>query len=636
MRSKSKTLSIIVTAVLTIMFIFPVSGLPGWLSFGIMEVYAVGGMSDCGPNLSTVYGESSGILSIQVKEKSNPSRSMYNYSDTVLPPWDSVMSSVKSISIHSGVENIGNYAFKNMTSLTEVYIPKSMIAIFPNAFEGCTNLKKVYYGGSHSAWQTLTANTQPGNGPLMSATTIYGDDGEMTYNFRKEGGGSYQYNGSSSNTWLKNTFTILERNDLITWSTTSFFSDSIDLNKDGTNDISCHFSDTPPSYSLAALAESDLVGKTYTFEIDKDMDLLGMNDNFYHYYSKVTFIFPLKFDGDKGSFTLDLVNKAAIDSEDLSLLSGCLNAANNTDSSIICHFSGPITEVDLNKDGSIDLIIDNSTTSIKKAETCSVKETSFTVKLSDSAKNQLNNMEWYYYSTVTFKLSEPEKPTTAGTPTETPLESSTDIYGNVLGTETQKENQILSLDDDKDPVGSSFSLLQAKMKKAAKSSITICWKRVPGATSYTVFGNKCGKGNKYQKIITVNGVQYVHKGLKKGTYYKFLIVANGGGKAKAVSKVVHAATSGGKVGNNKSVKISSKKTVTLKKGKISKIKAKTVAKSSKLKVKKHRKLMFETDNPKVATVNKSGKIKAVGTGSCNIYVYAQDGTFAKVKVKVKK
>jgi len=216
------------------------------------------------------------------------------------------------------------------------------------------------------------------------------------------------------------------------------------------------------------------------------------------------------------------------------------------------------------------------------------------------------------------------------------LESSTDIYGNVLGTETQKENQILSLDDDKDPVGSSFSLLQAKMKKAAKTSITICWKRVPGATSYTVFGNKCGKGNKYQKIITVNGVQYVHKGLKKGTYYKFLIVANGGGKAKAVSKVVHAATSGGKVGNNKSVKISSKKTVTLKKGKISKIKAKTVAKSSKLKVKKHRKLMFETDNPKVATVNKSGKIKAVGTGSCNIYIYAQDGTFAKVKVKVKK
>ena len=636
MRSKSKTLSIIVTAVLTIMFIFPVSGLPGWLSFGIMEVYAVGGMSDCGPNLSTVYGESSGILSIQVKEKSNPSRSMYNYSDTVLPPWDSVRSSVKSISIHSGVEYIGNFAFKNMTSLTEVYIPKSMIVISDYAFDGCTNLKYVYYGGSSKEWQALKANMHYGNDPLKSAITFYGDFGETTYDFRKAGGGSYQYDGSPSNTYLKNTFAILEGNNLITWTKDAPLSNYIDLNKDGTNDIKCYFNETPSKYLLAALSSSDLIGKTCTFEIDKDMDLLGMDDNFYYYYSKVTFIFPLKFDGDKGSFTQDLANKTAIDSEDLYLLGGCLSAANNTDSSIICHFSGPITEVDLDKDGSIDLIIDYSTTSIKRAETCSVNETSFTVKLSDSAKKQMNNMEMYYYSTVTFKLSEPEKPTAVETPTETPGESSTDLYGNVLVTETQKENQILSLNDDKDPVGSSFSLLQAKMKKAAKTSITICWKRVPGATSYTVFGNKCGKGNKYQKITTVNGVQYAHKGLKKGTYYKFLIVANGGGKAKAVSKVVHAATSGGKVGNNKSVKISSKKTVTLKKGKTSRIKAKTVAKSRKLKVKKHRKLMFETDNPKVATVNKSGKIKAVGTGSCNIYVYAQDGTFAKVKVKVKK
>ena len=86
---------------------------------------------------------------------------------------------------------------------------------------------------------------------------------------------------------------------------------------------------------------------------------------------------------------------------------------------------------------------------------------------------------------------------------------------------------------------------------------------------------------------------------------------------------------------SKSVKITSKKTVTLKKGKTSKIKAKAVAKSGKLKVKKHRKLAYETDNPKVATVNKSGKIKAVGKGSCTIYVYAQDGVYAKVKVRVK-
>ena len=181
---------------------------------------------------------------------------------------------------------------------------------------------------------------------------------------------------------------------------------------------------------------------------------------------------------------------------------------------------------------------------------------------------------------------------------------------------------------------SSFNLLQARTKKVTKTAITVTWKRVNGATSYTVFGNKCGKGKKYQKIAVVSGTQYVHKKLKKGTYYKFLVVANGGGKAIAVSKTIHAATEGGKVGNNKSVKITSKKSVILKKGKTSKIKAKAVARSKKLKVKTHRKLAFETDDPNVATVNKSGKIKAVGKGKCTVYVYAQDGVFAQVKVKV--
>ena len=114
-----------------------------------------------------------------------------------------------------------------------------------------------------------------------------------------------------------------------------------------------------------------------------------------------------------------------------------------------------------------------------------------------------------------------------------------------------------------------------------------------------------------------------------------MVVASGGGNVRAVSKTLHVATSGGKVGNNKSVRITSKKKITLKKGKTTKIKAKSVAKSSKLKVKKHRALAFETSNPKVATVNKSGKVKAVGKGSCIIYVYAQDGIFAKVSIKVK-
>ena len=48
-----------------------------------------------------------------------------------------------------------------------------------------------------------------------------------------------------------------------------------------------------------------------------------------------------------------------------------------------------------------------------------------------------------------------------------------------------------------------------------------------------------------------------------------------------------------------------------------------------------RKLSFETDDPNVATVSRSGNIKAVGKGKYTIYVYAQDGVFAKVRVKVR-
>ena len=209
-----------------------------------------------------------------------------------------------------------------------------------------------------------------------------------------------------------------------------------------------------------------------------------------------------------------------------------------------------------------------------------------------------------------------------------------DVWGNVIVSEQQAEKAILALPNDNDPVYSTFSLLQAKVKKVTKAEITVTWKRVNGATSYTIYGNKCGKGNKDIKLDPISGTQYIHKKLKKGTYYKFLIVANGGGKAKAVSKTIHAATTGGKVGNDKAVKVTSKKTVTLKKGKTAKIKAKAVPKSKKLKVKKHRNLAYETDNPKVATVNKSGKIKAVGKGNCLIYIYAQDGVCAKVRVKV--
>ena len=100
----------------------------------------------------------------------------------------------------------------------------------------------------------------------------------------------------------------------------------------------------------------------------------------------------------------------------------------------------------------------------------------------------------------------------------------------------------------------------------------------------------------------------------------------------ASSKSIHVATSGGKKGNTKAVKLNKKK-VTLKRGKTVKLKA--TLKNGKLKVSKHRKVAFESDNPAVATVSKSGKVKAVGKGTFYVYAYAQNGVFAKCKITVK-
>ena len=88
------------------------------------------------------------------------------------------------------------------------------------------------------------------------------------------------------------------------------------------------------------------------------------------------------------------------------------------------------------------------------------------------------------------------------------------------------------------------------------------------------------------------------------------------------------------MGNHKAVTVK-KASLSVKKGKTVKINAKAVPKSTKLKVKKHRGLKYESSNAKIATVTGTGKVKGVGKGTCFVFVYAQNGIFKKVKISVK-
>ena len=228
----------------------------------------------------------------------------------------------------------------------------------------------------------------------------------------------------------------------------------------------------------------------------------------------------------------------------------------------------------------------------------------------------------------------PEKPVqnASDVSPEKPVQNASDVPPEKPVRLEDVEKIIITTKNDNDQKGSTFSLLQAKGVPKSKSSIKLSWKRVNGATKYVIYGNKCGKSNKYKKIRKVSGVSFTQKKLKRGTYYKYLVVAVRGKKVLAVSKTIHVATKGGKVGNNTGVKLSKTK-LSMKKGKSKTVKATLKAGSSKVKI--HRKVAWESDNVSIATVSKKGQIKGLKRGTCYIYAYAQNGVFAKIKVTVK-
>ena len=209
------------------------------------------------------------------------------------------------------------------------------------------------------------------------------------------------------------------------------------------------------------------------------------------------------------------------------------------------------------------------------------------------------------------------------------------------------DKALIAFKGEADPKGAVYSGLQLKVAKTTKTSIKLTWKKAAKAKSYVLYANKCGKGNKYKKLAIIAGSKntalikkVASKKVKKGTYYKFILVAvnaaKGKGNVVSTSKTVHVATPGGTVGNDKKVTTAAKKgKVVLKKGKTFRLKAKAVPASKKLRVGRHRPLKYESTNPKIAKVSAKGVIKGVKKGSCFVYAYAQNGVAAKVKVTVR-
>lgn len=178
--------------------------------------------------------------------------------------------------------------------------------------------------------------------------------------------------------------------------------------------------------------------------------------------------------------------------------------------------------------------------------------------------------------------------------------------------------------------GSSPSV-KASQGKVTKTSITVKWSKIGGATGYCVYGAK-GKG-KAKKLATVKSLSWTQKKLKKNTYYNYYIVALSGSKTICKSNTVYIATDGGKNGNYSKVTFSKKK-LSVKKGKKTNCKAKGKTPSGK-KVKSYSGIKYKSSNTKIATVTTKGVIKGVGKGTCTITATAQNGKTAQLKVTVK-
>ncbi|MGI6737109.1 MAG: putative Ig domain-containing protein [Anaerovoracaceae bacterium] len=202
-------------------------------------------------------------------------------------------------------------------------------------------------------------------------------------------------------------------------------------------------------------------------------------------------------------------------------------------------------------------------------------------------------------------------------------------------------DKIQTTKGEKDPAGSLYGMLRLRYTKTSSRSISMKWQKVAGVKTYAVIAGRCGGSYKVLKRTTgtsFKAVRAAGKKLKKGRYYKFIVAAyDKDGKRIAVSKTIHVVTKGGKYGNYKSVKFRNVKKgrKTLRTGKKFRIKARAVKTSKKLKARRHRGMRFESSNPKVAAVTKTGTVTARAKGKCTIYAYTQDGRSAGVSITVK-
>ncbi|MCR5206481.1 MAG: InlB B-repeat-containing protein [Lachnospiraceae bacterium] len=229
----------------------------------------------------------------------------------------------------------------------------------------------------------------------------------------------------------------------------------------------------------------------------------------------------------------------------------------------------------------------------------------------------------------------------------------------------QWEKDEAEISPDPKPVVEKDRITAEESKKAAidinaglkvypkGSSIVAKWGKVGDADRYVVYAAYCKKGRKCVKVATLDGDVNSYKitelngkpiNTKKNVKVYVVAYRNVNGKYKKIAKSIVAhivGASSKKYSNVKAIQVEKTRlTLSVDENAAApsdiQLNPTAVLKDSTKKMLLHTaEFRYATSNSSVATVSKDGTITAKETGTCYIYVYAQNGYAKRVKVKVK-
>lgn len=176
--------------------------------------------------------------------------------------------------------------------------------------------------------------------------------------------------------------------------------------------------------------------------------------------------------------------------------------------------------------------------------------------------------------------------------------------------------------------------------KGGNRKITISWRSYEDADGYDCYWSYCDGKRSYKKLATVKAAKdrVTSRRLANNRRYKYFVAAykliDGKKVYIAKSNPLHVALKDAKATNAKKVTVN-QTNVRLKAGDTFVIRSRTRLENTNKKELLHAAAYrYYTSDQSVASVSKTGKIKALKSGTCVIYVVANNGVYGTIKVTV--